>query len=411
MKTDKKFGLIGGVLGHSFSPQIHNFLGGYEYKLCELKKTELEDFFKSCPLSGFNVTIPYKEEVIKYLDKISDRAKRIGSINTVIKCDDGSFYGDNTDYAGFSALLGEGLGRGEKALILGSGGSSKTVRAVLEDRGYKAVVISRSGDDNYDNISRHYDAEIIVNTTPVGMYPNNCQAVISLENFKNCRLVLDLIYNPIKTALILEAERLQIECRGGLLMLCEQARAASELFTGGKIEGTRSYEIKDALEKRMKNIVLIGMPGSGKSSIGQRLAELLGREFADTDKLFEEKYKISAGEMIEKKGAGAFREAESEILSEVCKKSGFVIATGGGIVTVDKNRDIIRQNSSVVFTDRVLSELATDGRPLSAAYGVQKLYSERIDNYLSWSDYKVSVQGVDKTAEDILNTLGLGEKT
>jgi len=243
------------------------------------------------------------------------------------------------------------------------------------------------------------------------MYPNNCQAVISLENFKNCRLVLDLIYNPIKTALILEAERLQIECRGGLLMLCEQARAASELFTGEKIEGTRSYEIKDALEKRMKNIVLIGMPGSGKSSIGQRLAELLGREFADTDKLFEEKYKISAGEMIEKKGAGAFREAESEILSEVCKKSGLVIATGGGIVTVDKNRDIIRQNSSVVFTDRALSELATDGRPLSAAYGVQKLYSERIDNYLSWSDYKVSVQGVDKTAEDILNTLGLGEKT
>ncbi len=410
MKNHKKFGLIGGVLGHSFSPQIHKSLGDYEYGLYEIARKELEDFFKTTDLSGFNVTIPYKEEVIKYLGAISDRAKRIGSVNTVIRQSDGSFYGDNTDYVGFSALLGDGHGRGEKALVLGSGGSSKTVKAVLEDRGYKTVVISRSGEDNYNNISRHYDAEVIVNTTPVGMYPNNGRAVISLENFKNCRLVLDLIYNPIKTALILEAERLGIECRGGLLMLCEQARAASELFTGEKIDALRSYEIKAALEKSMKNIVLIGMPGSGKTSVGQSLARLIGREFADTDMLFEEKYKISAGEMIEKEGAGAFRETESEILADVCKKSGLVVSTGGGIVTVDKNRDIICQNSTVVFTDRELSELATDGRPLSASHGVEKLYSERINNYLSWSDYRVKVHGADETAQDIINMLGLGEE-
>lgn len=402
MKTQKRFGLIGEKLGHSFSPQIHAYLGDYEYKLYELEKAELENFFKSCPLAGFNVTIPYKEEVIKYLDEISDRAKRIGSINTVIKRDDGSFYGDNTDYSGFSALLGDRVGNGEKALILGSGGSSKTVRAVLEDSGYKTIVVSRSGENNYDNISKHYDAEVIANTTPVGMYPNNGNAVISLENFKNCKLVLDLIYNPIKTALILEAERLNIECRGGLLMLCEQARAAGELFMGKTVEKFRSYEIKDVIENKIKNIVLIGMPGSGKSSIGQRLAKRLGREFVDTDELFKEKHNISAGDMIEKCGVSAFREAESEILSDVCKKSGLVVSTGGGVVTIEKNRDIIRQNSTVVFVDRELSELCCDGRPLSAKHGVEKLYSERIDNYNSWSDLKVRVHGVKETADDIL---------
>ncbi len=402
MKTQKRFGLIGEVLGHSFSVQIHALLGDYEYKLYEIKREELKDFFENSNLSGFNVTIPYKQDVMAFCDEISHRAKRIGSVNTIVKRDDGSFFGDNTDYFGFSILLGEGEGKGEKALILGSGGSSKTVKEVLEDRGYRVVVVSRSGEDNYTNLSRHYDASVIVNTTPVGMYPNNGKAVISLENFKKCKLVLDLIYNPSKTALLLEAERLGIECRGGLLMLAEQARAASELFTGEKIDVSRSYEVRDALEKSMKNIVLIGMPGSGKTSIGRELAKRLGREFVDTDELFKEKNNISAGEMIEKSGVDAFREAESEILSDVCKKSGLVIATGGGVVTVEKNYDLMHQNGNIVFVDRELSELCCDGRPLSARHGVEKLYGERIDNYNLWSDLKVRVHGIEETAEDIL---------
>ncbi len=403
----KKFGLIGEKLGHSFSSEIHSYLGNYEYKLYEMKREEISDFFKNSELDGFNVTIPYKEEVMKYCDEISQRASRIGSVNTVIKRSDGSFYGDNTDYFGFNTLLGESIVP-TKALILGSGGSSKTVKCVLEDRGFSPiVVISRSGEDNYNNLERHYDAGLIVNTTPVGMYPSNGKAALSLEKFKNCKLVIDLIYNPAKTALILEAEKLGIECRGGLLMLAAQGKMASELFTGEKIPDERSGEIKNALEKRMKNIALIGMPGSGKSSIGQELANITGRKFVDTDELFKETYGISAEKMIEEKGITAFRCAESEILAEVAKKSGFVIATGGGVVTVEENFDLLKQNSTVVFIDRDIKELASDGRPLSKRFGVEKLYNERIDNYNLWSDIKVSVCKIRETAYDIKERLKL----
>lgn len=402
----KKFGLIGEKLGHSFSPEIHEKLGDYEYKLYEIKREEIGDFFKNSGLDGFNVTIPYKEEVIKFCDEISDRAKRIGSVNTVKKRDDGSFFGDNTDYFGFDTLLGDVNADG-KAVILGSGGSSKTVKCVLEDRGFSPIVIiSRSGEDNYGNIDRHFDASIIVNTTPVGMYPNNGKSAISLENFKNCKLVVDLIYNPSKTALILQAEKLKIECRSGLLMLAAQGKMASEIFMSKKIHDSRSFEIKNELEKRLKNIALIGMPGSGKSTVGNELARLTGREFVDTDELFKEKFGVSAEEMIKEKGVSDFRSAETEVLSEVSKKSGLVIATGGGIVTVDGNLDLLRQNSMIVFVDRDIRELAVDGRPLSQSLGVEKIYNERIDRYNSWSDIKVRVHGVNETARDIIERLG-----
>jgi shikimate dehydrogenase len=271
-------------------------------------------------------------------------------------------------------------------------------------------VVSRSGENNYENLDRHYDAKLIVNTTPVGMYPSNGKAAISLENFKSCELVLDLIYNPSKTALVLEAEKLGIESRGGLLMLAAQGKMASEIFLGTKIDDSRSFEIRDILEKQMKNILLIGMPGSGKSTIGRELARRLGREFADTDELFEEKYGIGAGKMIEEKGVAAFRAAETEILAEVSKKSGCVIATGGGIVTVEENYDLVHQNSTVVFVDRDINELASDGRPLTAKHGVKKLYEERIDRYNSWSDIKVRVHGINETAIDIIHELEISEE-
>ena len=403
--SNKKFGLIGRVLAHSFSPQIHSLLGDYEYKLYEIEREDIADFFKSSGLDGFNVTIPYKEDVIPFCDEISDRARRIGSVNTVIKRSDGSFFGDNTDYFGFSALLGEVIKPG-KALILGSGGSAKTVRAVLTDKGFSPIItVSRSGEDNYTNISRHYDATLIVNTTPVGMYPNNGDSPLSLEGFDKLKLVIDLIYNPSCTALVLDAKRRGIEARGGLLMLAAQGKMASELFLGVKIDDTRSYEIRDTLEREMKNIVLVGMPGSGKSSIGRALADKAGREFFDADEAFNELYGISAGDFIKKEGESAFRKAESEVLRTLCKKSGCVIATGGGAVTIEANRDIMRQNGTVVFIDREIHELESKGRPLSQAFGVEKLYNDRIDKYISFSDHRFAVHGVKETAEDIYNAL------
>ncbi|MBQ7822335.1 MAG: shikimate kinase [Clostridia bacterium] len=403
--NSKRFGLIGGVLGHSFSPQIHALLGDYEYKLYELKREEIGDFFKNSGLDGFNVTIPYKQDVIPFCAEISDRARRIGSVNTVVRRADGSFFGDNTDYFGFSTLLGETDGKG-KAIILGSGGSSKTVKTVLEDRGYSpVVVISRSGEDNYTNLARHYDAKLIVNTTPVGMYPHNGEAPIKLDKFRSCMLVIDLIYNPSKTALVLEAEKLGIEARGGLLMLAAQGKMASEIFLDTTIDDKRSYEVRDALERTMKNIILIGMPGSGKSTIGRALAERCSREFVDTDELFREKYGIGAGEMIEKEGVAAFRRAETALLGEVCKRSGIVIATGGGVVTIDENYDLMHQNGTIVFVDRDVTELCTYGRPLSAKHGVEKLYNERIGRYNSWCDFKFRVHGIEETASDIFEKI------
>ena len=401
----KRFGLIGEKLSHSFSVQIHSLLGDYEYKLYEIKREEIKDFFENSGLDGFNVTIPYKQDVIPFCDEISDRARRIGSVNTVIKRENGSYFGDNTDYFGFSSLLGEVKNPG-KALILGSGGSAKTVRAVLEDKGFDPIItVSRSGADNYSNISKHYDAKLIVNTTPVGMYPHNGEAPLSLEGFESLNLVIDLIYNPSCTALVLDAMRRGIEARGGLLMLAAQGKMASELFLGIKIDDIRSLEICDALKREMKNIVLIGMPGSGKSSIGRALAEKCNREFFDADDVFYEKHGISAGEYIKKEGEAAFRLAESEILRELCKKSGCVIATGGGAVTVDENYDVMRQNATVVFIDRDISELESRGRPLSEALGVEKLYNERIDKYISFSEHRFKVRGIMETAEDIYNAL------
>ena len=401
----KKFGLIGEKLSHSFSVEIHSLLGDYEYRLYEIKRDKIKDFFENSGLDGFNVTIPYKQDVIPFCDEISDRARRIGSVNTVIRRADGSFFGDNTDYFGFSTLLGEVKETG-KALILGSGGSAKTVRAVLEDRAFDPIItVSRRGKDNYTNLSRHYDATLIVNTTPVGMYPDNGKAPLSLEGFDKLKLVIDLIYNPFYTALVLDAGRRGITARGGLLMLAAQGKMACEIFTGEKIDDARSFEICDSLSLQMKNIVLVGMPGSGKSSIGRALAEKSVRAFFDADEVFYEKHGISAGDYIKNNGEKAFRLAETEILRELCKKSGCVIATGGGAVTVDENFDILRQNSIVVFTDRDTSELESHGRPLSETLGVEKLYENRIDKYISFSEHRFKVHGINETANDIYNTL------
>ena len=405
------FGLLGEKLSHSFSPLIHSYLGDYEYRLYEKAPADVGDFLTSGDFDGLNVTIPYKKTVIPYCSQLSEKAEAIGSVNTLIRRQDGRLYGDNTDYDGFAYLLDK-LDidvAGQKALILGSGGASVTVRAVLSARNAGEIItISRTGPDNYENIGRHNDAGLIVNTTPVGMYPHNGQSLVDLSAFRGCRAVIDIIYNPAKTKLLLDAEALGIPFINGLPMLVAQAKRAAELFTGADIDDNINNVITEKIERQTKNIVLIGMPGSGKSATGTALANLLGRDFFDTDILITEKAVKSIPEIFLEDGEPAFRQLETDILKDVTQKSGAVIATGGGIVTIPENLPLIRQNSTCVFLERDLNNLPSDGRPLSIKNGVAALAEKRLPLYNAWCDIKIAVSGgIDKTANMIKEGLGL----
>jgi shikimate dehydrogenase len=407
----KHFGLLGEKLSHSFSPLIHSHLADYEYLLYEKAPAEVETFLLHGVFDGLNVTIPYKKTVIPFCDELSDIAKKIGSVNTLIRRPDGSLFGDNTDYYGFLYLLRKAGAdvRGKKAVILGSGGSSVTVKALLEDQGAGEIItVSRSGENNYDNISKHADAYILINTTPVGMYPNNGVSPVCLSIFKNCAAVLDIIYNPARTKLLLDAEELGIVCTNGLPMLVAQAKRACELFLGTTINDEKTDDIATIISRKMANILLIGMPGSGKSSVGAELAELTDRAFFDTDTLIAEKAGKSIPEIFGEDGEAVFRNMETDALAEVTKKSGCVIATGGGIVKKPENLRLMRQNGIPVFLDRELSALPVSGRPLSQQQGVEALAKERIPLYEQWSEYKVPAQpGVTETAEYIKELLEL----
>ncbi len=409
--SGKRFGLIGGKLSHSFSPQIHARLADYEYRLYPLPADALQTWFSDCPLDGFNVTIPYKEAVIPYCAALSDRARKIGSVNTVVRRGDGTFYGDNTDYFGFSYLVST-LGvpvRGKKALVLGSGGSAHTVRAVLSDLGADEIVtVSRTGEDNYQNLDRHTDAGFLVNTTPVGMYPQTGVSPVDPALFPQCAGALDLIYNPSKTAFLLRCKALGIPCANGLPMLVAQAAEACRVFTGVCADGVapdaQTPAIVREIEFETKNIVLIGMPGSGKTECGKALAEKLCRPFRDTDELILAAAGRTPAEILLADGEAAFRALESRVLADVCRESGLVIATGGGAVTVPANRDLLRQNGAVVFLDRDKSQLATDGRPLSAR--LDELYDRRMPLYHAFADKTVQSRAtVSETAEAILQTI------
>lgn len=401
------YGLIGEKLSHSFSPQIHTLLGSYDYRLIELSAHELPGFMRDNTLRGFNVTIPYKQAVIPYLSGLSDAAGRIGSVNTVIRQPDGSLIGDNTDYFGFEKLLGDaGVLKGKKALILGSGGASRTVQAVLADAGLSPiVVISRKGDDNYGNLEKHHDASLIVNATPMGMYPDVEAAPLDLSRYDGLHLVLDLIYNPARTRLLLNAEDLGIPCRNGLLMLAAQAMRASELF-GRRLPGDDiSREIVARLERHTLNIALIGMPGCGKTSVGKALARLTGRPFHDTDEMIWAEFGSSPAQIIAQDGETAFRALETKVLARVCKESGAIIATGGGVVTRPENRNLLRQNSRVVLLERSLHLLPTQNRPLSQLKGLETLYRKRQPLYSSWSDRHYAHLSIEATAKAIKEDL------
>lgn len=403
------YGLLGRTLRHSYSPQIHALLGDYEYRLFEVEPQDLEAFLKKREFGGINVTIPYKKDVLPYLSGISDNAKRIGAVNTIIVKEDGGLYGDNTDYDGFLCLVQKSgfQVKGKKALVLGTGGASLPISAVLSDLGAREVVfISRSGKNNYQNLSRHADADLIVNTTPVGMYPNNLKAPLSLSEFPNLSGVLDIVYNPQKTKLILDAERLGIPAYSGLLMLVAQGKRAAELFLGHDIPDSETDRIFKKLSTEMQNIVLVGMPGCGKTTVGKALAEQLNRPFFDADEEILKRTGKSAEAWIEACGEAVFRQKETEVLESLCKQSGTVIATGGGAVTVPENADILRQNSIVFFINRDVSALPVEGRPLSKATALSEMYKVRLPMYRSVCDYEIAADGsVEAVVRRILEEL------
>ena len=404
----QRFGLLGEKLGHSYSPQIHALLHSNEYGLYEVAPEDLGEFLQSTALHGMNVTIPYKKAVIPYCAQLSDTARRIGSVNTLVKGSDG-WHGYNTDYDGFAYMVrhsGADI-RGKKAVVFGSGGASLTVRAVLEDLGAReVVVVSRCGEDNYENLSRHADAAMAVNATPVGMYPNNGASPADLRLLPRLEVVLDLVYNPAKPALLLQAEELGIPFENGLGMLVAQAKRAAELFTGAAIDDRRIEKITQTLSRRMGNIVLIGMPGCGKSSVGAALAERLGREFFDADQLVELDAGMSIPEIFEREGEDGFRRRETRALAWLCARSGCVISAGGGCVTRPENLPLIRQNGKAVWIRRALESLPSDGRPLSQAHGVRELYERRKALYERFADVSVDNDGIiDACVKKIMEVL------
>lgn len=399
-----KCGLLGKTLGHSFSPQIHAMLADYSYKLFEKSEDEIEDFMKNGDWDALNVTIPYKKAVIPYLSEISERAKKIGAVNT-LKRKDGGIFGDNTDYYGFEYLIEKGKIdiAGKKVLIFGAGGASATAYAVLTDKGAKSVTVVSHENNTGDFLSRHSDAQVIVNTTPVGMYPKNGASPVDLSLFPRLSGVIDMIYNPSVTELIFDAKERGIPCISGLPMLAAQAKEACEIFTGKKIDDAETDRITQALKKETANIVLIGMPGCGKSTIGREIALRTNREFIDCDAEIERAARMSIPEIFSKYGEEKFRETESKICAEAGKKSGAVIATGGGVVTRRKNYRYLKQNSTVILIKRDISLLPSEGRPVSQAKGLRKLEAERKELYNSFADVIFEAHGVKETAKEIID--------
>lgn len=392
-------GLLGKTLGHSFSPQIHAMLGTYAYALFQRQPSEVEALLRQESIHGLNVTIPYKKTVIPFLDQVDPLARRLGSVNTVVREADGSLHGYNTDYDGFlSTVRRSGLDvSGKKALVLGTGGASAPVSAVLSDLGAEVVMISRSGENNYRNLFLHRDASVVVNATPVGMYPNNGIAPVDITAFPRLEHVFDLIYNPAKTKLLLDCEEAGIPAENGLWMLVAQAKRSAEYFTGERLSDTLVEKIYQSLRRRAENIVLIGMAGCGKTTIGQLLAEKTGKTFVDCDQELERRTGRTVPQIIESDGEHAFRELETGVLSDLGKQSGLVIATGGGCVTQPRNLPLLRQNGRIFWIQRDVNALPTEGRPLSIRSTPAALYAQRLPMYRAFADCIISNDG---TCED-----------
>lgn len=396
-------GLLGRKLGHSYSPAIHHLMADYEYELYEREPEDVEEFIRHGRWDALNVTIPYKKTVFPLCDEVSETAQRMGSVNTLVRRADGTIYGDSTDPFGFEYLLRRhGFDpAGKKALILGSGGASASVYEVLERLGAQIVVISRTGENNYENIDRHADAELIVNATPVGMYPHNGVSPVELSMFPKCRLAADLIYNPARTAFLLQAEGLGIPAANGLDMLVAQAKRSCELFTGTALSDEVIERIVDRLSHDMRNIVLIGMPGCGKTTLSRLLGERTGREVADIDQLIAQRAGCTIPEIFARGGETEFRQLETAVLSDMGKLSGMILSTGGGCVTRPENYALLHQNSLIVWIERDVSRLPREGRPLSQG-DLSAMYEKRRPLYAAFADAVIDNNG---SVQDTLSQL------
>ncbi len=391
--TSPSFGLLGEHLSHSRSQEIHAQLGNYTYQLFPTAPEELDRFMKSGCFQGLNVTIPYKEKVLPYCNRLTETAKRIGSVNTIMRGSDGILTGYNTDYYGFLYLLSS-LSfsvKGKKVLVLGSGGASKAVCCALRDSYCRElVIVSRSGSDNYENLSRHADTDLIVNTTPVGMFPDNHSCPLSLDVFPSLTAVIDIICNPLLTTLLSAAKARGLVYSNGLPMLVAQAAKASELFTGIPVSKKNIAKIYNSILSSERNIVLIGMPGCGKTTLATMLSILLNRDLIDTDDIITKQFGQTPAEIILSEGEPVFRQKETEVLKEAGAQTGIILATGGGVVTRPENYRFLSQNGLLVFIDRDPSLLPSEGRPLSADFEqIKKLYTTRLPLYHSFADLEL----------------------
>ena len=389
-----KFGLLGRKLGHSYSPMIFDLMGGYQYDLFEREPEGIADLLKNGDFDGINVTIPYKKEVLPYLDEIDPLALRLGAVNTIVKRG-GKLFGYNSDYYGFLSLLQRtGIEpKNKKVLVLGSGGASVTVRAVLEDLGAHVVIVSRSGENNYENLDRHRDAALIVNTTPLGMYPNNGVSPLDISRFPELEGVVDLIYNPARTQLLLDCEKLGIPCWNGLWMLVAQAVQSARWFLDRELPESLVADIHRTLRNQMENIALIGMPGCGKSTIGRLLARETGMRFVDADAQIEALAGKSIPEIFARDGEEEFRRLETQVLADLGKQSGLILSTGGGCVTQERNYPLLHQNSRILWLRRDTASLPTAGRPLSQKTDPAVLYEQRRPLYEAFADAAVDNDG------------------
>ena len=410
-----KYGCIGEHLKHSFSKEIHNAFADYDYEICEIPRCDLGAFFDVSDFSAINVTIPYKEEVIPYLYYIDDFAKSIGAVNTIVNRD-GKLYGYNTDFYGMTSLIhhaGVSL-KGKKVAILGTGGTSKTAYAVAKAEGASSIIkVSRSGKDSavtYEELYRsHLDTEIFINTTPVGMFPNIFGKAVDISAFKSLSGVFDAIYNPLRSEMISDAKSLGIPCEGGLYMLVAQAVRASEIFLDKEYPHGTLDRVFEKIYREKENIVLVGMPASGKSTVGKILSEKLGREMIDTDDMIIEKAGMPITEIFGRMGEKYFRDLETECVKEASAKSSVIIATGGGVPLRAENVGALRLNGKIFFLDRPLEMLIpTDSRPLSSdRESLEKRYNERYGIYTECCDVKVdasqdAILVAEKIIEEIL---------
>ena len=386
-----EYGLIGAKLGHSYSVPIHAQLGDYDYRLYERTEEEFVELMRRRDFRGLNVTIPYKKLALELCDALSDTAREVGSVNTVVRRPDGSLYGHNTDIGGFIGLARKAGVEiaGKKAVILGSGGTSLTAQTACRHLGAREiVVVSRKGPVDYEALYRdHADAQVLINTTPVGMYPNNGESAADIERLPKLTGVLDVIYNPDKTALILDAQARGLPCAGGLYMLVGQAREAAELFTGRAIPESETERIHALLRGEALNAVLVGMPGCGKSSVGKALAERMGRPFVDCDGEIVKRAGKPIPEIFAQDGEAAFRALEAAVIADVCREKGQVVATGGGAVLREDNVRAMRQNGAVLLLERDLAALSMDGRPLSTSrQALEEMRKARQPKYLAAAD-------------------------